>query len=580
MENISYTYKFEGLRWIHPDGKLSYEPTPEVTEQFRAYGRHYNARIEIARASRNAYREARKEIVPEFEEAETKWKEADQEVKRIRLEVKALRKEARRRAEGTELRARLTAAVQAKKAASIILKAAREQTKSDPKLKKKSEDLHQQKLAAEREARSKTPADWGTYLKAEDASSKAGSSSHDPRFRAWSIGLPTTVTPPCPEGTIAVQIQKTKPLTVLGLFTQIDTRIRLAPPKGNPKRPAHSHGWIKIGRAENKPVWAEFEVRVRRAMPPEARITWAWITRKRVGIRWENTLYIGVEQPAHPVRKDLDDVLAVDINMRIVKGGIRVGYSYNGQLEIPEEHIIPEKIINKLEHARSVRSIQDREFNLFRDELTAWLKTAKVPSWLTEKTKFLPQWRSSNRLSAVVIHWRDNRFSGDHDIYLRAEQWRAQNRHLYDYWFNDDRNARDQRQEIYRSWANEWFQGYGTIVVAAWNWSQIARRPQPEDDNNIPEAVRSMRFNVAPSELIKAIEQAARSRGARAIRVQLEPVGCLHCESSHLSENKEKGSVLCLDCGKTMVRDEMQARGLYAARERFLREENDSTARE
>src|SRR6185312_2653027 len=61
------------------------------------------------------YREARTTHVPEFSAAEVAYAEARAVVERVRTEIKALRKEARRRAEGTELRAKLTEAVQARR---------------------------------------------------------------------------------------------------------------------------------------------------------------------------------------------------------------------------------------------------------------------------------------------------------------------------------------------------------------------------------------------------------------------------------------------------------------------------------
>src|SRR5580698_7826384 len=188
----SYTYKFEGLRWIWPDGTRSYQPPPQVTEQFRAYGRHYNKRIEIIRESRDEYRKARTLLVPELAAAEISYAEAQDAVEKLRNEVKALRKEARRRAEGTELRSRLTIAVQARKSAGTVLKEAKAKAMTDTSLEAESLEINIRRNTKEKAARAATPAYWGTYLMAEDASSRAGRSKTDPQFRRWSFGLPTT----------------------------------------------------------------------------------------------------------------------------------------------------------------------------------------------------------------------------------------------------------------------------------------------------------------------------------------------------------------------------------------------------
>ncbi len=570
----SYTYKFEGLRWVWPDGHVTYDPPPSVADQIRAYGRHYNDRIEIARWSRQEYREARKVNVPEFLTAEEIYLACKAEVVKIRSEMKGLRQEARRRDVGAEVRARLTVAVQARKAAGLALKVAKESAASSPSLTLATHSIQAEKTRREKVIRSATPAYWGTYLMAEDASHVAAMKSKtDPRFRRWLVGLPTSPVLPCPEGKIGVQIQSTKPLTVGRLHEQCDTRLQLAlPPPKTRWRAEWVRGRIRIGSNGRDPIWAEFEVRHRHAdrMPSDARITWAWINRRRLGTGWRHALCIGVERDPPATHAKLDRTLAIDINMRIVEKGIRIAYSYDGGNL--KEYILPRAIIDKLHHAAEVRSTRDQEFNRFRDELVLWLKTIEVPAWMKEKTEFLSAWRSSARLAGIVLHWRGNRFDGDGPIYLRAEQWRSQDRHLASYSFGDQRGAINRRQELYRQWANEIFKTYGTVVIAAWDWSELARLPQTEEENEIPDAVRSMRFAVAPSDLITVLSNAVRHRGGRMIKAdlgKLVKVGCLSCQSHAVLDDKEGGWVTCMNCGHRVLRDEMQARVLYDSRERF-----------
>jgi DNA-directed RNA polymerase subunit RPC12/RpoP len=579
----SYTYKFDGLRWVHPGGDVSYDPPPAVVEQLRAYGRHYNDRIEIVRWSRQQYREARTTHVPDFSVAETAYADARAEVERVRTEIKALRKEARRRAEGTELRAKLTEAVQARKAAGAALRLAKESATESPSLKLASRGINDERTRREKAIRAATPAHWGTYLMAEDASQIAASKAKvDPAFRRWTPGLPVTVAPPCPEGKIGVQIQSTKPLTVAGLYDGRDTRIQLdAPPPKTRHRAEWVRGRIRIGSDGRAPVWAEFEVRNRHDMPLDARITWAWINRRRFGTHWRHALCIGVERAAPAQHANIDRALAIDINMRLVPGGVRLGYSYDGNAL--REYVVPQEIVDKLRHGEEVSSSRDLEFDRFRDELAGWLKTADVSPWVREKTEHLGLWHSHERLAAVVLHWRVNRFDGDEAMYPRAEQWRAQDRHLANYRHGDRRAAENRRLDLYRRWAAEILRDHGTVVVAAWDWSQIARRPKVEDENAVPEAVRSMRFAVAPSELVAVLSHACRHRGGRFVKAalgKLGELGCLACSSKAIVDDHEAGWVKCMSCGRRILRDEMQARVLYASRERFGGDDGTGAARD
>lgn len=570
----SYTYKFEGLRWVWPDGHVAYDPPPDVADQIRAYGRHYNNRIEIVRWSRQEYREARKTNVPEFLEAEEAYLACRAEVEKIRTEMKALHQEARRRKVGVEIRARLTEAVQKRKAAGLVLQAAKVAAAESPSMTMASNTIYTERTKREKEIRANTPAYWGTYLMAEDASQVAAKKAKsDPEFRRWLTGLPTSPVPPCPEGKIGVQIQSTKPLTIGGLYEQRDTRLQLAPsPPKTRWRAEWVRGRIRIGSNGRDPIWAEFEVRNRHVsrMPLDARITWAWVNRRRLGTGWRHALCIGVERqpPAH--HSMLQRTLAFDINMRIVENGIRIGYSYNG--DTLKEYVLPRAIIDKLQHSAEIRSTRDQEFDRFRDELVEWFKNTDVPPWMKEKTEHLSAWRSSARLAGVVLHWRVNRFDHDEPMYLRAEQWRSQDRHLASYSFGDQRGAVNRRRELYRQWANQIFKSHGTVVVAAWNWSEMARLPKVEEENDLPDAVRSMRFAVAPSDLVAALSNTARHRGGRMIKAelgQLAKVGCLFCNSHAILDDKEGGWITCMSCGQRVLRDEMQAKVLYANRERF-----------
>jgi hypothetical protein len=148
----SYTYKFF-LRWLTPDG----EPPPEAAAQFHEYGRHYNNRIEIARASRTAYREARSALVPEYAAAEQALKDAIVALDAVQTEVQAHKAATRKRAIPPELRGRLEAARTAKTEAKRAFAAAKEAAKVSEPLTAKAAEIGAERNGREKAIRAATP---------------------------------------------------------------------------------------------------------------------------------------------------------------------------------------------------------------------------------------------------------------------------------------------------------------------------------------------------------------------------------------------------------------------------------------
>jgi ribosomal protein S27E len=92
-----------------------------------------------------------------------------------------------------------------------------------------------------------------------------------------------------------------------------------------------------------------------------------------------------------------------------------------------------------------------------------------------------------------------------------------------------------------------------------------------------------MRFAVAPSELVAALSNACRHRGGRLVKAalgKLGELGCLACSSKAIVDDHEAGWVKCMSCGRRILRDEMQARVLYASRERFGGDDGTGDARD
>jgi hypothetical protein len=561
----SYTYKF-ALRWIAPDGRprIHGAPPPEAAAQLAEYGRYYNNRIEIARASRLAYREARTALVPAWAAAETALVEADAALVTILTEASQYKAAMRTKALPPELRGRLEAARTAKTLAKRAFTEAKAAAQTNDALTAKATEIAADRNRREKEVRATTPLYWGSYLRAEEAAQAAeATSSNLPKFRRWYSGLPVPEIPRdqrTPEGTIAVQIQSTKPLRVAELYAS-DSRIQLV------RSGKYTRGRIRIGSTgpgNREPVWADFSAHINREMPADAMVTGVAIKRERLGAKYRHWLYVAVDRAA-PIAKPAVGTIGIDVNMRAVAGGIRVAVTYDGLWY--REWVLPQAIADKTHHAHEIQSTRDQNFNEAKARLATFIASREtVPEWLVEATKWLPQWRDHGKLAALVLDWRTQQFDGDGEVLAELEGWRKHDRHLLEYATHEAEGARGRRLALYREWAAEWMTKHDA-VIPSYDWAMMAALPWPGDDDEIPAAVRKRRHNVvSPDALLQAIRHAARSRG-RVVVEAMPAIVCGHCSGS-VKEDKETGRITCTACHLVGSRDEAQARGLWDARER------------
>jgi hypothetical protein len=630
----SYTYKF-ALRWLGADGgaKNHTPPPPHVAAQFEAYGRHYNNRIEISRDARVAYREARTALVPEWAAAEATLTAAQTALDTVYTEAQNYKAALRTKKLPPELRGRLEAARTARTEARKAFTLAKENVQMSESLAARALEINASRSTREKEVRAKTPLYWGSYLRAEEAAEKAAKTASDlPEFKRWYTGLPVpemkrsealgssapySSQSRIPEGTIAVQIQSTRPLTVATLYGD-DTRAQLR------RDGKYTRGRIRIGSNGKDPIWGEFSTHIDREMPADARVTWVWIRRERIGAKYRHWLYVGVER-GMPAPSVATGALAVDVNMRVVDGGLRVAVTYDG--EGFREWVLPQKIADKTYHAHEIQSTRDQNFNEAKVRLAAFVKersealgssgesdssgesqagsersealgssaagqsgiersealgssevlNISLPPWLTEATPHIAAWRDHGRLAALVIAWRDQRFPGDEAIYQDLEGWRKHDRHLLEYGTHEADGARGMRLNLYRHWAAEWTRSAATIVLPDYDWAEMALTPWPGDED-VPAAVRKRRHNiVAPDTLAYVVRAAARSRGVTVLKAK-PVVVCASC-GGVVEEDKVAGRVLCSKCGGGS-RDEAQALSLYGQRERSSGDDGTGGARD
>lgn len=360
-----------------------------------------NKLIEIELARRHRYREITG-AHGDLSGIMTEILESNARLEELRAHIKLARKDARSRV------AQPQAAEQAKllivrlkelrKQASVV----RAELKNDPVLQA-SVDASEEKAKEDvRQARAVCGVYWGTYLLAEAAVEAARKSRTDPKFGRWDGN-----------GRIGVQIQ--------GGATTADVmsgrcellRIDALPDDQWNTRPgrraAKTHVYIRVGSENRRAVWAKFPMILHRPLPADATIKGAMIVRKRVARDDQYELQIvfeaaSVERTYMPKSAP---VAAINLGWRTRPEGLRVAMIAD-ELGHTQEVILPQNILDRLDHADSLRAIRDKHLDAFRPMITAAVNDLpNRPEWMTEDLKTMHLWKSAERYQRFVARWAE-----------------------------------------------------------------------------------------------------------------------------------------------------------------------------
>lgn len=367
-----------------------------------------------------------------------------------------------------------------------------------------------------RDARAACEVYWGTYLLIEQAADAARKAVVDPRFRRWNGGA----------GAVGVQIQGGMPAS--DLIGGDDSRIRIttspAPIPGRGGKP-RQRLLLRVGSDGRAPVWAEWPVILHRPLPDDARIKWAKVVAERVAshLRW--SLHLTLEVPGPLAQSPVaGGVAAVDLRWSRVttaegEDQIRVaGWcdSDGGGAEI----YLDRGVAGQLAKASDLRSIRDQNFNTALTALASWLRAQDtLPDEMRERAERISTWRSAGRLAALILWWREHRFSGDVEAFTLAEEWRSHDKHLWEWEANSRRKAIARRRDGYRVFAAHLARTYDTLVIERLDLRALAAVPAPESEReNIPIG-RAQRVEAAPSELRAACVHAFAAAGKAVVTV-------------------------------------------------------------
>ncbi len=503
-----------------------------VFDQFRRAHTYRNFLTEIERERRKAIGTI---LEGGVQEAEATYKSKVKILDELRHKLRLERARGRsRRVEADALKTEIDTAKRDKNEALRTYKSAR----NDHLKLMRSERVRIDELALElrKGARERCEVYWGSYLLCEDADLAArkaplfdGDALHLPRFLKWNG-----------EGQLGVQIQKG--MDVSQLDDEDETRLRIVPrtvslrgePWDDKRSPWGKLLRMRVGSTETgKPIFAEWPIKMHRPLPEHARIKRAVVTRALIGPREEWSLAITLDTslsaPTYEAVRD-GSAVAVDLGWRVLDDGndgkeIRV-CMYGDDHAKGAELRLSAYDIGGLTKASELRSVRDKELEVFKKRVQGWRAALKDKAEGSEliaeflnRTNYVWSWRAAGRFARLVHWWRDHRLPNDAEMFLEAEAWRRQDKHLWTWECSQRTGALRHRKNTYRVFARKLASRYEWLVLEDFNIAQkVARIPEVEGvDTEQNERARSYRQLAAPSELRLCLIQAFGSGRMRMI---------------------------------------------------------------
>jgi hypothetical protein len=183
--------------------------------------------------------------------------------------------------------------------------------------------------------------------------------------------------------------------------------------------------------------------------------------------------------------------------------------------------------LQRWKHCETIQSTRDKNYNATFIAFRAWLsRLKKQPEWLVAMTATIAQWQNPRRLVGLVLHWRDNRFKGD-TMFETMEEWRKQDKHLYDWACQQRRGEERWRQDMYRNIAAQLARAYRVAVIEATDWTVFCKNPKAEKDDGSAAVHRWHQRIAAVSYLNLALKN--RFTAAEAAPPEYITLGCHQC---------------------------------------------------
>jgi len=531
--------------------KEAIENADRVAEQMRLAHRYRNKLVELELERRKKVDATLLRLSPELTAVDTALANAVKSLTDTRTALSKLNAQARSRKNRPP---ELVAAIDA---AKLLVKTLREQRKTlrktlfeSPEWKTEQQTINEEANAAQRAARESCGVFWGSYLHVEQSMSGIRSGA-PPKFKRWDG-----------DGHLAVQIQGG--MTPEEAFSGKDSRIQIdpMPTTGNKMQRKRTRIKFRIGSNGRDPIWAIIPLVLHRPIPPDARIKWVHLIRHRIAThcQWRVQFVLSKESWERTDQAKYGTV-GIDVGWRMMDdGSMRVAY-WTGEDGKQGELRLPADWLGEYRRTEKIHGHRDDNFNAIKSILLDHFGKLTPPDWLAEAAKTLGQWRSTARLAALALKWRENRFAGDETAYGEIETWRKRDKHLFEF----EANLRDQlfarRLDIYRNFAANMRRAYHTAVLEDLDLRDF--HVLPEVENEAPNgALREHTRDAALSILIRCIKDSM----AKTIEVDPKDTTrkCDKCGTIQDWDRRELRRI-CVTCKIDADQDALASRNLLAS---------------
>jgi len=448
-----------------------------VNEQMKLAHRYRNSLVELEHSRRKKVNEALAKLSPRLVEVEELLIVADQKVEDAADAIRKASGAARKKVRPPEMVAEMKQCKEVLKALRAERKQLRTFLFASAAWEQEQETLNAWTTVQQKELRANCGLYWGTYLHVEQ--SMAGTKTGPPpRFYRYDG-----------TGHLAVQLQK-------GLSPkeaqENDPRIRIEvvpegvyrPGKNRPKKLGNAIVHFRVGSDKSgDPIFARIPFILHRPLPEDAQIKWVHLISDRVGTHSKWLVQFVVSKESWPkADRATSGHVGVDVGWRMKEDGLLRVAVWKGSDGQDGELTLPTNWLPAMGKTRHIRSIRDKNFDMIRPELVAWLKERQdLPEWMKEPLTTMHQWKAQARLASFMIRWRTERFPGDEQMFQKAEDWRKRDRHLYDY----ESNLRDQllaqRSDLYRNFAAKLRRQYKTAALEDLDLRDFHVLPAVED---------------------------------------------------------------------------------------------------
>jgi len=399
------------------------------------------------------------------------------------------------------------------------------------------QEKYYSRIKRARQAASRMGLFWGTYndiVQRVDAGKKHGGELHFRKFRG--------------EGTLTAQIMGGMSVDRVNgghQFFQLDP-----PTEGQKWR----HARMRIGsNADRSPVWVEVPIVYHRDLPDDANIRSVSVSRRVVcgKPQWQvnDTVNVPCAQP-----KTTGSAVAIDLGWRLLPEGVRVAYWLN-ESGHHGELLIPCRDIAAAARVAELRAVCDRTRDETLPAIASWLAGRELPDEWNVESSHLTQWRSTDKLAALIRWWSDHRLDGDDEIYSQARKWRTKYLHLSNWWRNLQTKITGRMRERFRLFALHIAKEYAVLVIEDFDLREVIQAPKSESDKLAPR--NHYRQLVSPGLFRSILVQTCNREGVAVARIDASYT----TRECHICHYKGEWDALpsvmhrCAQCGNLFDQD-------------------------